>query len=55
MTGGPVFWGEGHMPEHRIGQRELDSHVGAMAGALVNVRDNTFKRSFCLDVRQIEP
>ncbi len=43
------------MPEHRIGQRELESHLSTIAGAFANVRDNTLKRGFCLDVRQTEP
>ena len=55
VTGGPVFWREGDMPEHWIGQRELDPHLRMIAPMPVNVRDNTFQGRFCLEVRQTEP
>src|SRR5437660_8166843 len=52
VTGRPVFWREGHVPEHRIGQHEFHSHLRLLA---VYVGDNTLQRTFCLDVRESEP
>src|SRR5437016_71160 len=54
VTGCPVFGRKGHMPEHRIGQHELHSHLRTIALVPVNVRDNTLQRSLCLHVRQSE-
>ena len=54
VTGAPVFWREGHVPEDRIGQHELHSHMGKISWMPVNVNDNTFQRRFCLDVQQSE-
>jgi len=46
---------EGHVPEYRIRQHELHSHLRLRVLIFSNVRDNTLQRSFCLDVRQSEP
>src|SRR5260370_34541441 len=54
VTGRPVFRRKGHVPEHRIGQHELYSHLRMIALMAVNVCDNTLQCSFCLDVRQSE-
>ncbi len=43
------------MPECRVGQHELHSHVRMIALAAVNVHDNTLQRTLCLDVRHSEP
>src|SRR6266851_8956720 len=55
VTGCPVVRREGHVPEHRIRQRELHSHLRVLAPSPVYVGDNTLQRRFCLDVRQSEP
>ena len=55
VTGCPIFRREGHVPEHRIRQRELHSHLWVLAPSPVYVGDNTLQRRFCLDVRQSEP
>ena len=55
VTRRPVFWRKGHVPEYRIGQHELHSHLRMIALTPFNVCDNTFQRSFCLEVRQSEP
>ena len=55
VTRRPVFWRKGYVPEYRIGQHELHTHLRLRALLPVNVRDNTLQRSFCLDVRQSEP
>ncbi len=54
VTGRPVFRRKGHVPEHRIGQHELYSHLRMIALMPVNVCDNTLQCSFCLDVRESE-
>src|SRR5260370_16866714 len=46
VTGRPVFWRKGHVPEHRIGQRELHSHLRMIVLMPVNVRDNALQRNF---------
>src|SRR5438445_13445878 len=55
VTGRPVFWRKGHVPEYRIGQHELHSHLRLRALIFFNVCDNTLQCSFCLDVRQRYP
>src|SRR6266436_2565393 len=55
VTGCPVVRREGHVPEHRIRQRELHSHLRMLAPSPVYMGDNTLQRRFCLDVRQSEP
>src|SRR6266576_899052 len=55
VTGRPVFWRKGHVPEYWIGQHELHTHLRMTALMPVNVCDNTLQSGFCLDVRQSEP
>ncbi len=55
MARGPVFRREGHMPESRIGQQELDTHLHLLAGKPVKVHDHALERAFRLDIRQSEP
>src|SRR6266568_8365826 len=55
MAWGPVFRREGHMPESRIGQQELHTHLHLLARKPVNVHDHAFERAFRLDIRQSEP
>jgi len=55
VTGCPVVRREGHVPEHRIRQRELHSHLWVLAPPPVYMGDNTLQHRFCLGVRQSEP
>src|SRR6059036_3936796 len=55
VTGCPVVRREGHVPEHRIRQRELHSRLRVLAPSPIYMGDNTLQRRFCLDVRQSEP
>src|SRR6266571_718218 len=55
VTGRPVFWRKGHVPEYWVGQHELHPHLRMTARMPVNVHDNTLQCSFCLHVRQREP
>jgi hypothetical protein len=41
VTGNPVLWRKGHIPEHSIGQRGLHSHLRMIALMPFNVSDNT--------------
>jgi hypothetical protein len=43
VTGRPVFWREGHVPEYRIGQHELHSHLEMIALMFLDVCDNTLQ------------
>src|SRR5258708_16750987 len=55
VTGRPVLWWKGHVPEYWIGQNELYPHLRTIGLMPVNVSDNTLQCGFCLDVRQTEP
>src|SRR6267378_6077197 len=55
VTGCPVFWRKGHVPEYWVGQHELHTHLRRTALMSVNVCDNTLQSGFCLHVRQSEP
>src|SRR6266404_2223647 len=48
MTRRPVFRREGDVPESRIGQEKLHTHLDWLARKLINVRNHTLERAFGL-------